>query len=262
MFLLLLTIYNEIRKSCLIMWEYRLDLLSSLLFYIVIFLAVSYFRGNGALKSDVMLFIASGYTIWYYANIVIGAAGTSIAEEAGSGTLEKIFISPVRFETFLCARMISALCIGSINVILLCILLSFFVDIRGLFDWKVFPIILLTLFGVLGFSLLIASVALVYKRVSGFINVLRNALMFLNGTFFAVDGFPPWLKTISNWLPTTQGIRLTRALVLENQSLPGLLAQSSFYTFFLQSVLYLLVGLLALKIGERYARIHGLLGQY
>ncbi len=200
--------------------------------------------------------------MWYYSKLVISSAGASIAEEAITGTLEKLYMSPVRMEVVLIGRLISSLLIGSIQVIVFCLSLGIIMNIPISVNWGVIPVVALTILGVLGFSLMIGSAALVYKKINTSIGVVANSLMFLNGSFFGVEGFPNWLRQLAEILPTTQGIILIRKIIIEEETLLKLWIDGQFLPLIYQSIIYLIVGILFFKIGETYARKHGLLGQY
>ncbi|MBZ0308136.1 MAG: ABC transporter permease, partial [Anaerolineae bacterium] len=89
---------------------------------------------------------------------------------------------------------------------------------------------------------------------------IQYGLMFLNGSLVSVDKFPGWLETATRLLPGTQGILTLRAALLEKQSFEALWI--NLLLLILHSTVYFIVGWLVYKIGERYARQHGTLGQY
>jgi lipooligosaccharide transport system permease protein len=75
------------------------------------------------------------------------------------------------------------------------------------------------LFGSL--AMIVTSVAPSFDFFSYYTELVITPMFFFSGVFFPLDNFPPWMKTLANFLPLTHAVRISRA-VFTGEPAPGL----------------------------------------
>lgn len=258
----LLVLRNEIHRRFLIIWDYKFDLLMQLMTVALIFIGASFFLGHGQFDTRQVPTMLLGYSVWFYARIVMLESSYHLEVEAQAGMLEQMYMSPFHASTLLVGRMlamlISATVLLSIPVGALIVLLHVNIPLH----WEAVPVLLLILVGLFGFTLILCGAVLVFKQVQTFADLLQNALLFLAGTLVPLSSFPGWLAAIARTLPLAQGIVVLREITFENKSLFTTWANGGIFWLALNSLLYLCIGWLLFKVCERVAMHQGSLGQY
>ena len=258
----LLAIFNETYKRLLIIWDYRFNILTQLVTVAFIFIGATFFLGGGKFDTKQLPSLFLGYLVWFYARIVILTTSEDLMSEAQSGTLEQMYMSPVPTELLVLGRMFATLISTTIMVLLASISLIWLMHISIPMRWEGLPVLLLTLGGLFGFSLMLGGAALVFKQIEALADLLQNALLFLTGSLLPVSHFPNWLATFTKTLPITQGIIVIRNIMLGGQSLSSAWSDGSLIWLAIHSTLYLCAGWLLFKWCERIAKKQGSLSHY
>lgn len=251
---------NETYKGLLLLWNYRFNLLMESISIVVVFIGLNFFVGSGELPAEQLESSLIGYLIWIYTFMAISNMGWSLKEEAQTGTLEQMYMSPTPPEVLILGRVLAnfittSLMIGLVILILIPLFgISLPLRLEGLvvFGW--------TMIGLLGLGLMVGGATLVFKHVESLSYFIQYGLMFLNGSLVSIEKFPPWLETTARLLPGTQGIFTLRLALLEKQSFEELWI--NLLLLIVHSTVYFIMGWLVYKVGESYARQHGTLGQY
>lgn len=252
-------ILNETYKRLLILWDYKLNTLVQSLVIILIFIGATFFLHTGTQQLPATLL---GYLVWIYARIVLITTGDDMMNEAQSGTLEQMYMSPITSELLMLGRMLAQLISTTIVVLLIVVPLSLLMHISIPFHWSSFLILLLTLSGLFGFTLILSGCALLFKQIDALVDISQNLLLFLTGTIVPISSFPGWLATLARALPTTQGIIVLRDVALQKQSLASSWQNGELSLLLVLTLLYLGVGWLIFKGSEHLAKRQGSLGQY
>jgi len=258
----LLAIFNETYKRLLIIWDYRFNILTQLVTVAFIFIGATFFLGGGKFDTKQLPSLFLGYLVWFYARIVILTTSEDLMSEAQSGTLEQMYMSPVPTELLVLGRMLATLISTTIMVLLASISLIWLMRINIPMRWEGLPVLLLTLVGLFGFSLMLGGAALVFKQIEALADLLQNALLFLTGSLLPVSHVPKWLATFTKTLPITQGIIVIRNIMLGGQSLSSAWSDGSLIWLAIHSTLYLCAGWLLFKWCERIAKKQGSLSHY
>jgi lipooligosaccharide transport system permease protein len=74
----------------------------------------------------------------------------------------------------------------------------------------VFMVFIGVLFGSL--AMIITSIAPSFDFFSYYTELIITPMLFFSGVFFPLDNFPPWMKTLAEFLPLTHAVRISRAL--------------------------------------------------
>jgi ABC-type multidrug transport system permease subunit len=142
--------------------------------------------------------------------------------------LKRFLATPMRRHHFLAAIMLSRFLfmIPEIVILLLFARLVFDVRVEGSFP-ALMLFVFLGAFTFAGIGLLVASRAKTLETVSGLMNLVMLPMWMLSGIFFSSERFPAMAQPFINALPLTPLINALRAIMLEGQSLPGLLPQAA-----------------------------------
>ncbi len=82
-----------------------------------------------------------------------------------------------------------------------------------------FMIFIGVLFGSL--ATIITSISPSFDFFSYYTELVITPMLFFSGVFFPLDRFPPWMKTLSEFLPLTHAVKISRA-VFSGDPAPGL----------------------------------------
>jgi ABC-2 type transport system permease protein len=253
---------NETRKGLIILWDYKFSLLIQLLGIGMVFIGIMFFVGQGELEQAALASSFLGFIITFYAMETLSNMSYALTAEAQAGTLEQIYMSPAPSSLVVLGRSLSSLISATIQLVLIATLLLLLFQINVPFRWEIFPILFITMLGLLGFGYVIGGMTLIFKQVGPFANILQNMLLFINGTFLPVEYMPIWLKTFAQLLPSTQGILVMRRVAIDGASLADVWADGTLIYLVAHSGIFLLLGLFIFGYCEKIARRQGTLGQY
>ena len=253
---------SETRKGLLIMWAYRFNVVIELVTMGAIFVFIGYLMGNGELDPERLDGVLVGFLVWLYAAIAIGSMSSNLSEEASTGTLEQMYMSPVPTSIIFVGRVLSTVLVSTFMVLAVGTVLVLLLGIEIPLSVQALPVLVLTLIGLFGLGYGIGGATLVFKRVPALTNMVTNLLLFLNGSLLPVDRLPDGVELVAKLLPTTQGIIVLRKVLLEDRSLGAVWANGSLAYLTLHSTLFLAVGWVVFKYAEGVAKKRGTLGQY
>jgi ABC-2 type transport system permease protein len=133
-----------------------------------------------------------------------------ITFERRIGSLERLFLSPVRLPAILAGKMVGGMIFGmAITAVVVIISLTIYPSSH--LNWMM---LLLAIFlSALSCSALGAFVSVVVKEVfeaQTLANFFRFPMMFLGGVFVPVDSLPSWLQVIARCLPLTYSVEALR----------------------------------------------------
>jgi len=249
-----------LRKHAIELRRYWFDTVSSLALWYVIFLLL--FNGARVLVSREELFgstgdsLIVGYMVWIF---ILGAYSrftNVLTTAAQEGTLEQLAMCPAGI-AWVCASeaaasfLIDDLLFGGGTLILMMVTTGRYLRVDVV---SIFPLLVLTLAGVYGFSYLIGGLALIFKRV-------ESAAQLMNFVFIALIAAPAGAYPFLRFLPISLGVELLRSVMIDGRSILTIPAVEIVLLGGV-SACYLLCGLLAFRLLERVARRRALLGHY
>jgi ABC-2 type transport system permease protein len=258
----LVTLFGEVRKSLLISWTYRVDLLIGLLMFSFIFVGMGFLMGKGELNPEQLAFLFVGYLAWFYMREATGNLSWGLRGEMSAGTLEQMAMSPAPVGLILMGRVLANLILSTTQVLIQGSMFLLLLGMKIPLRWQGIPILALTLIGVSGFGYVVAGATLIFKQSESLANLVENVLLFINGTMVPIDAMPSWLVSIAKTLPSTQGIVLLRRVVLDGQPLASSWQDGSLIWLIAHSAIYVTAGWLFFGFCERIAKEQGSLGQY
>jgi len=258
----LIGVLGEVRKGLLVNWAYRVNMFASTLTLSFIFVSIGFLLGQGVLAPQDLAPALLGYLTWVFVSSAVSDLSYGLQSEITAGTLEQMAMSTTPVGLLLVGRVLANMVVSAIQVVLMAIAMTVLLGVHIPFRWQGLPVLAMTLVGVFGFGLVVAGATLVLKQIQSIVNLLNNALAFLNGTFLPVAAMPGWLAIISQMLPSTQGVIVLRQIMLEGYSLDAAWRDRSLVWLAVHSILYFAVGWLVFLQCERLAKQHGSLGRY
>lgn len=262
MSIILWALYNEIQRRLILLWSYRFNIFMQILEVLLLYIGVSFFIGDGRFDAVQLAGTLLGYVIWFYARIMILSLGSELIGEAQAGTLEQTYMSPVPPVILLIGRMLALMVATTIVLFLPLLAIVAFFHIQYAFHWESIPVLILTMAGLFGFSLIISGAALVFKQIDSLADLTQNMMLFLTGALLPVTLFPAWLAAVAKTLPITQGIIVLRSIVLSGQSFGAVWNDGSLPALIINSIIYLILGGLIFLWCEITAKKSGSMGQY
>ncbi len=239
--------------------RYPFNTLSSLftlyLVFLLLFAGAKYAQGFGISPfGEGLEALVVGYLVWIFALIAYSDLAWEIMREAQQGTLEQLYMCPLGFRFVSISWVLASFLVSCIfSGALLLLMMGTTGRFLRLPLGTLIPLLFLTLAPVYGIGFLMAGLALVFKRVQAFFQILQFVfvpLLFLPGETW-------WSKA----LPLSLGSRLIRAAMVEGQSLLTLPARD-LGILVATAAFYFGLGLAVFSLCERIAKDRGLLAHY
>lgn len=134
-----------------------------------------------------------------------------IVFERRIGSLERLFLAPVRLPALLMGKLLGGMAFGlTVTLVVLAIALAVFG--AGGTNWLL--LLLALLLSATAFSALGAYVSVAVREVfeaQTLANFIRFPMMFLGGVFVPVESLPGWLQVVARCLPLTYSVEALRA---------------------------------------------------
>jgi ABC-2 type transport system permease protein len=243
----------EFWRSLLFLRRYPLELLGavvtlSLLFYLL-FLGARFLAGPGAEFGGRLEAVLVGYLLWTFTLSAYNGLSFGLMEEAQTGTLEQVFLTPYGPIPLFLVRNLAGLLSQGLLVFLVALTLMALTGARLAFAPGVILPFLAVLLGGYGLGFAMASLALLYKRVGQLLGLSQFLLLFL----LQAPGKGPFLL-----LPLAPGAALAREMLATGTPLEPL----GLLLALLNSLAYFLLGLFLFRLAARRARRLGLLHGY
>ncbi|MBN2304046.1 MAG: ABC transporter permease, partial [Anaerolineae bacterium] len=211
---------NEIHKEFLLQWSYRLNFLTLLALFVVMFLGASFIMGDGEVaRYETRASSLAGFMVALFAWDAISMMYWTILDEAQAGTLEQMLMSPVSSAWLIVGRALARLLVIAALSVAMGLIVAALLDVDIPLRIEALPVVLLTLPGAYACGLAVAGLTLIFKQISTLTAMIAQLLIFVNGTFVGVDKFAGGVEAFAKLLPTTQGIIVLRRVLLDGESL-------------------------------------------
>ncbi|ETT59662.1 ABC transporter [Paenibacillus odorifer] len=246
------------RKEYIEMKRYLPNTIALVATFYIIFLGAFFgimFIGDPASFDMNVQYSIVSVVFWSLTMMTMNFIGYSVITEATRGTLEQLYMSPMGVWKIMLTRIISQLGLQSVVMILL-----LFGAMLTSGQWlslnpmTTIPIIVVTMISMVGVSFMIAGLAIIVKQIQAFLQIFQFVLM---GLVFVPLTVAPFLA----FAPFVKGVNMVRTVMLENLTLTQL-PLSDYGVLFLNSLVYLILGLVVFDRCEKIAIKKGLLGQY
>lgn len=260
-----------IKKDFLIMRSYKAQLvirwvgiLISLLtcFFIAKLIknnSVSYLSEYGG---EYFPYLLVGITFSSYIGATVGGFIANISGEQLTGTLEFLFVTPLKTVTMLLSMGLWHLFNASINVITYLLFGTLLLGIRfnnaNLFVAMIILFLAIICFSSIG--IISASSIIVFKRDVTFNTIFGGVSAFFGGVFFPIAILPKWFQIISYCFPITYFLRALRQALLQGYSFSLMMNNIIMLTLF--SLVLLPISIFCFKSAVTIAKRNASLSSY
>ena len=252
----------ELKREWILLLRYAVEAISlvigiTIIFY-GLFLSARYMAGPGpGLElGDRLDAIVVGYILWSLTLFILSSIAGGLQQEAQTGTLEQIFLSPFGASRIFITRAVANLTLQLVlNLSILLMIMALTGSHLSFPPVLVLPL-LTVLLGAYGLALALGSLALLLKRVQQLLGICQFFLFFmLTVPVESWAGSAGWLKML---LPMIPGAALLRDLMAQGQELNW----GEWVMALLNGVAYFALGLFLFRLAEREAKRRGRLGGY
>jgi hypothetical protein len=264
---------NEIRKGLLFAWSERLQIVMELPFFAVLILLLGPMLGAGhqiaaghlnwTLDSHriSLLMIAFLPAMFFYFQAV--KLFWRLLAEIQAGTIEQVYLSPLPSWLVAAAgRLAAAIAETLILMGVVYGIVSAFVTLH--FHWTfaaLVPIAFLLITGV-GYSLIIAGMTLLWKRIQLLQETTLVLVMIFAVAALPLIRVPAWFIALSRVFPVTADVASLYGVMLGNRAVTGLWGPGGLVWLAVTAAAYLAAGLAVFRVLERVTKARGALAAY
>ncbi len=156
------------------------------------------------------LYSLIGYGVFSLANYC-WQAGSKMEQEMLLGTMKTNFLLPVRRLSYVYGLCFGTLCSTGIFAVIILIIAAILARPKLENLGYILLALGLSILYFLGIAVIMCSVSLRYKRISGLANLLTFVLQLITGMMIPIPAFPPLLQRICYLSPTTWAIDSIRS---------------------------------------------------
>jgi ABC-2 type transport system permease protein len=254
----------ELQREWAVMRRYWPDELAFTLTVYIVFLMVVFVGGSMsgmAVSNEAKASALVGILMWQLSMGCLGVLGWSYFNEAATGTLEHLYLSPLGATRVFLARS-AADFVRSLGLMLVAAFLAMAtMGVRLYLPPLELAVILpLSVAGTYGFGFLMAALTLTVKRTQSVLQLMQFFFLFFTGSVIPLEQMHVALRLFGQTLPVSAGIVALRKVTIEGARLwevGDLLLQMA-----ATSLLWLTIGVAVYKVADRQARLKGSIGQY
>lgn len=263
---------NEAQKGLRHGWSERLQILIEMPLFIAFVLLLGFTIGQGdvivadeldwSLGTARASWLMIGFVAFIYVYLHVQKVFWRLLSEIQTGTLEQTYLSPLPSWVHVVAgRVVSAIAETAVVVGIVYVVTSLLVRID--LEWRLaaLPPLALLMVGAAGLALIIAGVALVWKRVMMMTDISLLFLMFVSGALFPLAEMPDWAQTVGEPIFMTHAVEALRITMLEGADMPW--GGIGGWAWTLATAFgWFLAGLAVFKLCERIAQRQGSLSHF
>jgi ABC-type uncharacterized transport system permease subunit len=270
----LVAIGNEIDKGLRQAWSERVQIIIELPLFVGFALLFGLILGRGeqiAATGTLAWQFDPRQTTWFFLGFVVFTFAYlqsvkmfwRLLGEIQTGTLEQTYLSPLPpWLNIAIGRLAAALVETTVVVSVAAIAVG--LASGGLqLTWRVEALapLAFAVVGGAGYSLVIAGLTLIWKRVELLQEFVTTLVLFFSGALLPTDAMPDWVRTTSQLLFLSHPIAALRTTLLDGQAI-GLWGTGGWLPMAATTGVWLLIGVFAFGIGNATARRRGSLGRY
>lgn len=249
----------EFRRSALLMRRYLGNTVGGVLGITLVFLALFYgaqFITGVSRFGDRLDALVVGYSLWTLILFILAEVSADAQQEAQSGTLEQVCLSPFGLTRIFVLRSLAGMVwmLLTNGVVLGLLLLITGVQLQ-VSAWVLIPV-LGALLSAYGLAFLFGSLALGAKKVQQLLNLVNFALLFLMMTPF--ETMSPAIRAATSVLPLVPSAGGLRHTLVQGQALEPLNA----LLILVSGAAWFAVGIYAFYRADRSVRLRGVLNSY
>lgn len=221
---------NETVKGLRHGWGERLQILIEMPLFIVFVLLLGFTIGEGdAIVADELdwslgtqraSWLMIGFVAFVYTYLHVQKMFWRLLAEIQTGTLEQTYLSPLPSWVHVVAgRIVAAVAETAVVVGAVYAATSLFVRID--LQWRLAALapLALLIVGAAGLALIIAGIALIWKRIMILNDLSLMFLMFFSGALFPLAELPGWAQAIGDPIFMTHSVEALRITMLDGANL-------------------------------------------
>lgn len=263
---------NETQKGLRHGWSERLQIVIEMPLFIAFVLLLGFTIGRGdAIVADELdwsldtaraSWLMIGFIAFVYTYLHVQKVFWRLLTEIQTGTLEQTYLSPLPSWVHVVAGRVAS-AVAETAVVVAIVYGATSLVVRMDLEWRLAPLAPLALLvvGAAGLALIIAGVALVWKRVMMLNDLLLLFLMFFSGALFPLAEMPAWAQAIGEPIFMTHAVEALRITMLDGANMPWSGIGGWAWTLATASG-WFLAGLAIFKACERIALRQGSLSHF
>ncbi len=205
-----------------------------------------------------MTFLLVGALLWNYLSMLFDVLSETVSWERWEGTIEYTFMSPSSRVTHLLGMGLYAVVYGILQTALtlgVCYLF-FDLDLTGANYWGALLMLAVCSVSLVGFGIVAAVLPLLSPEKGQQVSYIVSSLLLLvSGVYYEVDVLPTWMQAIATVSPVTYALQGGRAALLDGAGVAEL--WGSIWPLLIMGAVFVPLGLLVFRLGERYAKKTG-----
>lgn len=264
-----ITTMATIVKSLQIIKRYVPDLVGNfvelalrIVFFLLIASAVSFrgggLSGQGTSVREVFIFFQGALLLLVFEGPTLWKPLRAVAEDLYNGTLEFLYSNPGSRYAYYVGTVVAGVCINLVIFIPFYVFLVVYskADIRSML--MILLVCMMSAVTLTAMGIMIALLALLWRRVGSIVNVLAMLFEFLAGAYLPVSSFPPIMQYLAYLLPYTWGYDLIRYYSFGGQWQTLFPVWQEWGILLFYAVLYTILSRYLLKKAEQQAKRSGL----
>jgi ABC-2 type transport system permease protein len=250
----------ESKRQWLMMLRYPIESLAGVLIFTILFIGLfvgsKFLAGAHANFGNRLDLVVSGYIIWLVTTGLYAGPGAQLLDDAHSGILEQLFVSPHNFSLFSSVRVFSGLVQHLLLIAILVVVISLITGTRLDYRWSELIPFAGVILATSGVGLVVAAYALLVKQVGAILSIGQFLLIALVAT--PIQNFGPFGIWFSVLLPINYPSQVLQQM-LANHSDATLLQLAGSIGI---SVFYFALGALVLELAAKRARQKASIGEF
>ena len=174
--------------------------------------------------------------------------GYVIVRYRKSGYLKRLKATPLSAAEFIVAQLLSRLLLVLAVTVVVYLACAALLDLRQAGSaWTLLLVTAVGSYSMVALGLVVAARVTSEELAGGTLNLLSWPMMVLSGVFFAIDGAPPAVQWLAQWLPLTALLDAARAIMLDGAGLADAAVLKPLALLGGMSVLFTLLGALGFR---------------
>ncbi|MBD3427003.1 MAG: hypothetical protein GF409_07245 [Candidatus Omnitrophica bacterium] len=218
-------IFVFLKKDLKLELSYKFSILlralSVILFCLVFFFLSRMVEGSSikalsAYNGNYFSFALIGMAFYSFFAVLLNSFSSRLRQEQLTGTLEAIFLTPVRLPTFLAGITSFSLSRGLANIFFFflvgALLLGGKIYVSNIYLFT--TVLLLSMANFLSIGIIASSFILVFKRGNPVNWLIENVFLLAGGVLYPVSVLPDWMQVFSRMLPLTYSLDALRSIMI------------------------------------------------
>jgi ABC-2 type transport system permease protein len=211
-------------------------------------------------RTTIWLFL--GFAVLTFAYLQTVKLFWRLLGEIQSGTLEQTYLSPLpAWLTIAVGRVVAALVETAVVVGVLSLIFALLIGLRLTWRAEALAPLLFAIAGGVGYSLVIAGLTLVWKRIEMLQELLTALVMFVSGAILPLSRLPGWVAALSLPVFLTHPIAALRATLLDGRPI-ATLGRGGWVALTVTAAGWLVCGVVVFAVYNGIAKRTGSLTRY